>query len=47
MGELIFTFAYGGGLIVIGLFSKHMLIKEETQKEEAPSFNKNQKVIIK
>lgn len=42
MGELIFSFAYGGGMIIVGLFAKFMVsrmaksevVNKDKDKEE-------------
>lgn len=33
MGDLIFTIAYGSGLILIGLFSKYMIHRTSQKKD--------------
>lgn len=35
MGELIFTFYYGGMLIIIGIFTKIMLSKVSRNEDES------------
>ncbi|MEC5425882.1 hypothetical protein QGM71_20725 [Virgibacillus sp. C22-A2] len=44
MGELIFSIAYGGFLIILGLFSKYMIARM-TLKKKDENTNKHKEVM--
>lgn len=43
MGELIFSLAYGGGMIIVGLFAKYMV--SQMAKKEIVDKNKDKKEV--